>query len=336
MHNTMMATVAIVGASGYVGQETLDRVLAHPALELYALGSDSLAGQPADTLDPRLGRNGWSRIPRFITNAAALAAGADVTFLCVSHEEAAALDVPQHGVVVDLSGAHRFLDPDVYRDWYGFEHPQPETLASWSYGLPELPGGPSGRLVANPGCYATAVLLALGPIACEIEHAGVVVDAKSGMTGAGRSPRASSHAGVVLENVAPYRVGTHQHAPEIAARLGFPVTFVPHLLPVRRGLLATCVVRSRGADLRGLLEEHYADSHVVDVLPEGVVPELARVQQTDGAEIGVFADRSTGAEVVICALDNLGKGAAGQAIQNVNVLFGLAETTGLRLSGVLV
>ena len=336
MHNTMMATVAIVGASGYVGQETLDRVLAHPALELYALGSDSLAGQPADTLDPRLGRNGWSRIPRFITNEAALMAGADVTFLCLSHEEAAALDVPQRGIVVDLSGAHRFLDPSVYRDWYGFEHPQPETLASWSYGLPELPGGPSGRLVANPGCYATAVLLALGPIASEIEQAGVVVDAKSGMTGAGRSPRASSHAGVVLENVAPYRVGTHQHAPEIAARLGFPVTFVPHLLPVRRGLLATCVVRSRGADLRGLLEEHYADSHVVDMLPEGVVPELARVQQTDGAEIGVFADRSTGAEVVICALDNLGKGAAGQAIQNVNVLFGLAETTGLRLSGVLV
>ena len=119
-----MATVAIVGASGYVGQETLDRVLAHPALELYALGSDSLAGQPAGTLDPRLGRNGWSRIPRFITNEAAFAAGADVTFLCVSHEEAAALDAPQRGVVVDLSGAHRFLDPDVYRDWYGFEHPR--------------------------------------------------------------------------------------------------------------------------------------------------------------------------------------------------------------------
>jgi N-acetyl-gamma-glutamyl-phosphate reductase len=140
----------------------------------------------------------------------------------------------------------------------------------------------------------------------------------------------------VLENVAPYRIGTHQHAPEIAAQLGFPVTFVPHLLPVRRGLLATCVVRSRGADLRGMLEERYAESHVVDVLPEGVVPELARVQHTDGAEIGVFDDRSTDATIVVCALDNLGKGAAGQAIQNVNVLFGLDETTGLRLSGVLV
>lgn len=335
MHNTMMATVAIVGASGYAGQETLDRVLAHPALELYALGSDSLAGEAASTLDPRLGRNGWSRIPRFITNVAALASGADVTFLCLSHEEAAALAVPSRGVVVDLSGAHRFLDPVVYENWYGFEHPRPDALPGWSYGLPEL-CLPAGRLVANPGCYATAALLALAPIAAEIEPVGVVVDAKSGMTGAGRAPRASSHAGVVLENVAPYRIGTHQHAPEIEVQLGFPVTFVPHLLPVRRGLLATCVVRSRGADLRGVLEEHYAESHVVDVLPEGVVPELARVQQTDGAEIGVFEDRSTDATIVVCALDNLGKGAAGQAIQNVNVLFGLDETTGLRLSGVLV
>jgi N-acetyl-gamma-glutamyl-phosphate reductase len=342
MHDTheiciigIVATVAIVGASGYAGQETLDRVLAHPGLELYALGSDSLAGRAAADLDQRLGRNGWSRMPRFITNEAALSSGADVTLLCLPHSAAAEIEPPGRGVVVDLSGAHRFAAAEAYANWYGFEHPRPDGLAAWSYGLPEL-RPPSGRLVANPGCYATAVLLALGPVAAEIEPVGVVVDAKSGMTGAGRSPQASSHAGVVLENVAPYRVGTHQHAPEIAAQLGFPVTFVPHLLPVRRGLLATCVVRSRGSDLRDLLEEHYAESHVVDVLPAGVVPELARVQQTDGAEIGIFEDRLTGDVIVICALDNLGKGAAGQAIQNVNHLYGFEETRGLRLSGVLV
>jgi N-acetyl-gamma-glutamyl-phosphate reductase len=118
--------------------------------------------------------------------------------------------------------------------------------------------------------------------------------------------------------------------------LGFPVSFTPHLLPLRRGLLATCNVRSTGADLRELLEERYAGSPVVTVLPEGVAPELARVQHTDGAEIGVFADRHTDRTMVICAIDNLGKGAAGQAVQNVNALFGLAETAGLRLSGVLV
>jgi N-acetyl-gamma-glutamyl-phosphate reductase len=330
-----MATVAIAGASGYTGQETLDRVLAHPHLELHALGSDSLAGQPAHALDPRLGRNGWRRTPHFITNEAALACGADVTLLCLSHEEAAALEPPPRGVVVDLSGGHRFADANLFAEWYGFEHPRPDELPSWSYGLPEV-SAPAGRLVANPGCYATAALLALWPLRNDIERESVVVDAKSGMTGAGRTLRASSHAGVVLENVAPYGVGTHRHAPEIASQLGFPIAFVPHLLPVRRGLIATCYVRSTGADLRALLAEHYAESHVVSVLPEGVVPELTRVQQTDGAEIGVFDDRLTGTSIVICALDNLGKGASGQAIQNLNLLYGCDETTGLRLSGVLV
>jgi N-acetyl-gamma-glutamyl-phosphate reductase len=330
-----MATAAIVGASGYAGQETLDRVLAHPALELYVLGSDSLAGQPAAALDPRLGRNGWNRIPRFVTNEAALSCGADVVFLCLSHEEAAALEPSPRGIVVDLSGAHRFHDSAVYGVWYGFEHPRASSLLSWSYGLPEV-RPPEGRLIANPGCYATAALLALAPLRDDIERDAVVVDAKSGMTGAGRSLKPSSHAGAVLENVAPYAVGEHRHAPEIAALLGFPVTFVPHLLPVRRGLIATCYVRSTGADLRAVLEDYYADSHVVAVVPEGVVPELARVQQTDGAEIGVFEDRLTGGTIVVCALDNLGKGAAGQAVQNVNLLFGFDETAGLRLSGVLV
>jgi N-acetyl-gamma-glutamyl-phosphate reductase len=330
-----MATVAIVGTSGYAGQEVLDRVFHHPALELYALGSDSLAGKAPSELDPRLGRNGWRTMPRFITNASALSCGADLTFLCLSHEEAALIEPPTGGVVIDLSGAHRLSDATAYSVWYGFEHPRAAELSQWSYGLPEL-SPPSGRLVANPGCYATAALLALAPIAEVIEPTGVVVDAKSGTTGAGRTLRASSHAGAVLENVAPYRVGKHQHAPEIAQELGFPVTFVPHLLPLRRGLMATCVVRSRGADVRELLAASYSDSHVVDVLPEGVVPELARVQQTDGAEIGVFEDRLTGDAIVVCALDNLGKGAAGQAVQNANCLFGWDETLGLRLSGVLV
>jgi N-acetyl-gamma-glutamyl-phosphate reductase len=330
-----MPYVSIVGSAGYTGQETLDRVLRHPELELYAVGSDSLAGQDATALDPRLNRNGGKRVPRLITNAAALACEADVTFLCLAHEEAAQLEPPARGVVVDLSGAHRLVDPAQYEAWYGFTHPRPEGLAEWSYGLPEL-SPPEGRLVANPGCYATAVLLALGPIAASVEPGSVVVDAMSGMTGAGRSPRPSTHAGSVLENVSPYKVGAHQHVAEITQVLGFPISFTPHLLPVRRGLLATCNVRSTGSDLRALLEEHYAASPVVTVLPEGVAPELARVQHTDGAEIGVFDDRHTDRTIVICALDNLGKGAAGQAVQNVNALFGLGATTGLRLAGVLV
>jgi len=333
MHS--MPSVSIVGAAGYTGQETLDRVLAHPQLELVAVGSSSLAGRPATALDPRLNRNGTSQVPVFVANDAALAAGADVTFLCLSHEEAAALEPPAEGVVVDLSGAHRLHDPSQYERWYGFTHPRPGDLAQWVYGLPELVEG-TGRLIANPGCYATATLLALAPLKGAIEPGSVVVDAKSGMTGAGRTLKPSTHAGFVLENVSPYKVGEHQHVPEIAQLLGFPVSFTPHLLPVRRGLIATCNVRSTGPDLRALLERAYAASEVVTVLPEGVAPELSRVQHTDTAEIGVFTDRFTDRTIVICAEDNLGKGAAGQAIQNVNRAFGFGDTTGLRLPGVLV
>jgi len=330
-----VAYASIIGASGYTGQETLDRVLAHPELELVAVGSDSLAGQPATALDPRLNRNGGRRVPVFIANEAALACEADVTFVCLGHEEAATLRPSKRGVVVDLSGAHRLRDAALYDEWYGFSHPHPRELEDWVYGLPELVDV-TGRLVANPGCYATAALLALGPVREAIEPDGVVVDAKSGMTGAGRVPKASTHAGFVLENVSPYKVGAHQHVAEMAQLLGFPVSFAPHLLPIRRGLIATCYVQSTGPDLRSLLEAHYASSQVVTVLPEGTTPEIARVQGTDAAEIGVFADRFTGRTIVVCAIDNLGKGAAGQAVQNVNRLFGFQDTDGLRLSGVRV
>ena len=323
----MAVYTAIIGASGYSGQETLDRVLAHPELELVALGSDSLAGSPAAALDPRL--NG--SLPAFVDNDTAVAAGADLVFCCLEHERAAALDPPADTVVVDLSGAHRLTDPALYPEWYGFEHPRP---GAWSYGLPEL-FPPEGGLIANPGCYATAALLALAPLVDAIDPDGVVVDAKLGVSGAGKTLKAASHAAAVLENVSPYKVGAHQHAPEIAQALGFPVCFVPHLLPVRRGLIATCYVRA-DEDLRGLLEAAYATAPAVSVLSEGLTPELSRVQGTDAAEIGVFNDRQTGTWIVVCALDNLGKGAAGQAVQNANLALGLTETAGLRLSGVLV
>jgi N-acetyl-gamma-glutamyl-phosphate reductase len=321
-----MPTAAILGASGYAGQETLDRLLAHPELELVALGSDSLVGSSASALDVRL--NG--SLPQFVTNEVAAASGADVLFLCLGNERAAAFEPPTGAVVVDLSGAHR-LDASLYPRWYGFEHPRP---GAWSYAVPEL-FPPDGPLIANPGCYATAALLALGPLRGAIDASSVVVDGKSGVSGAGREPKPSSHAGFVLENVSPYKVGAHQHAPELAQALGFDVCFAPHLLPVRRGLIATCYVQPTDV-LRPLLEEAYASSDVVRVLPEGVVPELARVQHTDGAEIALFEDRSTSRAIVICAIDNLGKGAAGQAVQNANLALGLEQTLGLRLSGVLV
>jgi N-acetyl-gamma-glutamyl-phosphate reductase len=325
-----MLTAAILGAGGYAGQETLDRVLSHPDLELVALGSDSLAGKDASALDVRLNGD----LPSFVTNDDAAAAGADVVFVCLGHEEAASL-VPPDGIVVDLSGAHRLRERELYSRWYGFDHPRAGSAGGWSYALPELLP-PTPPLIANPGCYATAALLALLPLIGAIDPANVVVDAKSGVSGAGRTLKPSSHAGFVLENFAPYRVGAHQHAPEIAQALGFPVCFVPHLLPVRRGLIATCYVQATSDGLRERLEAAYADSAVVRVLPDAVAPEFARVQGTDVAEVALFEDELTGTAIVICALDNLGKGAAGQAVQNANLTLGLDETAGLRLQGVLV
>ena len=268
----MKRSVAILGCAGYSGQETLDRVLRHPALEVVALGSDSLAGQGASALDPRL--NG--SLPAFMPNDTAAASGADVLFLCLDNEAATAFEPPADTVVVDLSGAHRLLDDELARGWYG------GAPGAWSYGLPELYPA-EGPLIANPGCYATAALLALAPLAAVVQGP-VVVDGKSGVSGAGRTLKQSSHAGSVLENVSAYAVGEHRHAPEIAQQLGFPICFVPHLLPVRRGLLATCYVHT-DADVRALLEAAYITSAVVRVLPEGVTPELARVQGTDAAEL---------------------------------------------------
>src|SRR5581483_8336607 len=174
-----MATAAIIGCAGYAGQETLDRLLAHPALEPVALGSDSLAGKQPWALDPRLDGS----LPTFATNAEAAASGADVFFLCLDAEEAAAFAPPADAVVVDLSGAHRLADPALAEAWYGV------APGAWSYGLPEL-FPPQGRLIANPGCYATAALLALWPLRDALRGP-VVVDGKSGMTGAGRGLKAS-------------------------------------------------------------------------------------------------------------------------------------------------
>ena len=257
MHNTqIVTTVAILGSAGYTGQETLDRVLAHPELELIALGSDSLAGRPAHALDPRL--NG--PVPMFTSNLEAGASGAEAIFLCLGNEQAAAFEPPAGAIVIDLGGVHRLVDQALAEKWYGL------APGAWSYGLPEVHPA-EGPLIANPGCYATATLLALWPLR-DATEGDIVVDAKSGMTGAGKTLRDSSHAGAVLENFSPYAVGGHRHAPEISQTLGLPVTFVPHLLPVRRGLLATCYVRS-SADVRALIEEAYAGSAVVRVLPGG-------------------------------------------------------------------
>jgi N-acetyl-gamma-glutamyl-phosphate reductase len=316
-----MKTAAIIGSAGYTGQETLDRVLGHPGLSLLAAGSNTFAGQPGSVLDPRLDDSFT-----FVTNDEAAASGADVIFLCTGNEAAAAFQPPAGAVVIDLSGVHRLLDQTLAQRYYKL------TPGAWSYGLPEISPA-TGPLIANPGCHATTAALALAPARGLTSKA--VVDSKTGMTGAGRELKPTSHAGFVLENLSAYAVGSHRHAPEIEQTIGFPVAFVPHLLPVRRGVITTCYFEA-DADLRPLYESFYAGSKVVRLLPEGGIPELSRVQNTDAAEIGLFTDDATGMKIVICATDNLGKGAAGQAVQNANLALGLDETAGLRLKGVSV
>ena len=317
-----MRTAAIIGTGGYVGQETLDRVLAHPELELLALGSDTFAGEPAARLDPRL--NG--SVPPFVSNHEAAASDADVLFLCLSHADAAAFEPPADAVVVDLSGAHRLTDSALAQSWYD------AAPGAWSYGLPEL-YPPQGRLIANPGCYATAALLALGPLADVTD--GAVIDAKSGVSGAGKSLTASSHASrraresLAVRGRRPPACAGDRAAARLrrllrpASAAGAPRPARNVLRPDRRG--RPRAARGRLCGLAG-----------VRVLDEGVAPELSRVQGTDTAELGVFTDGATGTAIVICALDNLGKGAAGQAVQNANLALGLEPTAGLRLTGVLV
>ena len=290
-----MPTAAILGASGYAGQETLDRLLAHPELELLALGSDSLAGQAASALDVRL--NG--HLPAFVPNDEALAGRRGRRLRlprATRRRRRSSLRTTPSSSTSPARTA--WPTPASTREWYGFEHPQADVargveLRGARAGAADRTADREPRAATRPRrCSRSARVADL------LEPASVVVDAKSGVSGAGRALKESSHAGFVLENVSPYRVGTHQHAPEIEQVLGFPVCFVPHLLPVRRGLLVTCYAIADADEVRARLEDAYAGSRVVHLLPEGVAPELARVQETDAAELGVFEDRATGKAIV--------------------------------------
>ena len=232
-----MATAAILGTAGYTGQETLDRVLAHPSLELVALGSDSLAGEPASALDHRL--NG--SLAPFRTNAEAAASGADVLFLCLENAQAAAFQPPADAIVVDLSGVHRLTDPDLALAWYGV------APGAWSYGLPELYPA-EGRLIANPGCYATAALLALGPLAAGSRpRSSTASRASRGRAARSSPPRTPAPCSRTCRRTGSAPIATPPRSPSSSGR---PVAFAPHLLPVRRGLIATCFVQT-DADVRG-------------------------------------------------------------------------------------
>lgn len=324
-------SVAVVGATGYTGRELLRLLARHPLLELrFVMGGREGQAPEAPELpvDPQVATLDLARL-----------AEVDGVFLCTPHGASAELGarILELGVkVVDLSADFRLRDPAVHAATYGHPHPHPDLLREAVYGLVEHARArvAGARLVANPGCYPTSVLLPLLPLLRDgllDPGAPIIADAKSGTSGAGKNPSARTHFGAVHENFCAYAVGTHRHRPEMWQEAGTDrIVFVPHLLPVFRGILTTLYLTpaaGRGeGDVRGCLQEAYAPEPFVEVYPRGL-PELNRVQHTNRCDIAVAAH---GAHVVVVsALDNLVKGASGQALQNMNLVLGLPETTGL-------
>ena len=337
-----MVSVGIVGASGYTGAELLRLIAQHPDLELVYATGDSQAGGAAAELYPSLA----VAYPdlAFERFDAERVAGLDLVFLGLPHEASMALAPSLHGKVgclVDLSAAFRLKDASLYPRWYGFQHDQPELLADAVYGLPELYRSDlkGARLIATPGCYVTAASLALTPLVQQglIEPAGVIVDAASGVTGAGRGLKHSSLFATVDEDFVAYGLLDHRHTPEIEQVTGAQVLFTPHLAPMSRGILATCYARPAQAvttdDLLAALSGCYAGEPFVAV--RTAAPSTKATLGTNAVHLTARYDDRTGTVLVLCAIDNLTKGASGGALQSANVALGLAETAGLTSVGLL-
>ena len=335
MHKNAVRAI-IAGAGGYTGLELARWLLRHPAIRIVALGSERLRGQRAADVLP----GAPAALPLFAGEEETLAAEADVALLCTPAEVSARVAplLLARGVkVVDLSGAFRLRDPDAYPRWYGFAHPAPELLAEARWSLPEVNGLPPAgtRLVANPGCYVTAVTLALAPLVAAgiVEKDGLVADAKSGASGAGRKAEESLLLAELEGNTYAYRVGRHQHTPEIEQAIGASITLVTQLLPVRRGILATCHGRVVGgattAEAMQALSARYEGARFIDVEREPSRVSLRRVVHTNRAALSVHVDPERRTVTAFAAIDNLVKGAAGQAIQNLNAVLGLPAETGL-------
>jgi N-acetyl-gamma-glutamyl-phosphate reductase len=343
---TSSRSVGVLGASGYAGAELLRLLARHPDLDLAWAAGDSTAGQPLVSRYPGL-RAAYGELG-FCSVDEGLEKGADVLFCALPHGRAAEIAPRALGaasLVVDLSADFRLRDPGAYPVWYGAEHPFPDELGRWPYGLPELHRDElrGASRIAVPGCYPTAALLALAPLVAAglVATDGIVVDAKSGLSGAGRSLVDGNLFVQANENVSPYKVGTHRHTPEIEQELalaaGAPVTvtFTPHLVPASRGILATCygtLAPSAGdAELAACYAAAYREEPFVDLLEPGGWPATRAVATTNRVQVGAVADARGGRVVTAAAIDNLVKGAAGQAVQCANLALGLAETAGLDL-----
>lgn len=339
------ARVGVIGVTGYAGLELARLLLGHPGVTLagvFASGREGAEARPLAERAPAFaGRTDLDCVP--LSLEAVRAAALDLIFLATPHEVSLEW-VPRlwretAARLVDLSGAFRLRDAEEFRRWYGQPHTAPELLAEAVYGWPERYPAPiaAARLVANPGCYATAANTALWPLLASgaARAAGVICDAKSGASGAGRGLREDLHFVELESNCKAYGVATHRHTPEIAAQAGLPLeefTFTPHLLPVARGILATCYVPlangAGAAELEALYRRAYDARPFVRVRGERL-PELRDVTHTNFCDVGFRVRETSRQAIVVSCLDNLLKGAAGQAVQNMNLMLGLPEGAGL-------
>ncbi len=338
----MSVQVGIAGATGYVGAELLRLCAAHPELHVSVAGSRSNEGSEIGSVYPSLA----AAYPELVLSSgqAQELKGVDVCFLALPHGESqhvAAELVGSVGSVIDLAADFRLRDPEVYAQWYGEEHRAPELIPSFAYGLPELFRSEltGAHLIAVPGCYPTAAALAIAPFtrAGKVQTEGIVVDAASGVSGAGRSLTEATHFAVADEDFSAYGLLTHRHTPEIEQATGAGVLFTPHLAPMTRGILATCYMRpAEGTTLDTasaieLLAETYDREPFVVVSERS--PSTKATLGSNVAHLTARVDTRTGWVVSLCAIDNLMKGAAGQAVQCANITLGLPETTGLPTAG---
>ncbi len=342
-----MARVAIVGATGYTGLELLRLLSGHPHVEVTCVTSRKEAGKSLKELFPF-----WPRDNDLVLSPPDpqdIALKAELAFLCVPHGAAAkmAVELLKEGLkVVDLSADFRLRDKGVYEAWYKVLHPAPDWLEKAVYGLSEIYKEEikKAQLIANPGCYPTASLLPLVPLLKKglVRPKEIIIDAKSGASGAGRSPKLQLIYCEVNENFYAYNIAQHRHTPEIeqelskAAGQDFLINFTTHLVPMSRGILATIYAWPKEGvsedEIRTTLEEFYRSSPFVEVLPPGQFPQTAQVKGTNRVLLGLTLDSRTGRLILVSAIDNLVKGASGQAIQNMNLMLGFPEEAGLSSS----
>jgi N-acetyl-gamma-glutamyl-phosphate reductase len=338
-----MIKVAVVGASGYTGAELLRMLVVHPDAEVVSVTSRQHQGVPICNVFPTL--TGFCDLVCEPLDVAAIAARVDVVFTALPHKSAMGV-IPDFLAadckVIDLSADYRLKDRDVYERWYQ-QHSSPELFDTAVYGLPELYRDQltDTPLIANPGCYPTSIILALAPLLKQglIDTSTLIADSKSGTSGAGRGAKQGSLFCEVNEGFKAYAIGAHRHTPEIEQELsllagqGVQLNFTPHLLPINRGILSTCYASltefHSTSELLELYREFYAGEFFIRIMPGDQLPNVAHVAATNFCDLGLVSDERTGRVIVVSAIDNLVKGAAGQAIQNMNIMFGIKETQGL-------